>query len=403
MTQNRQIALTLALSFLALYVVAGCSPILETLPYDQTLGINEQQCRAGAYFLPRRLLSFQLAAPDDKNGGRNDLTFDPNAKDGLIAVADPRLPLCIDYLSAPTADDVVTIGRTPDGLLTKISANAQDKSLEIASAVIDAVRISVVGAARSNVALKSGNTALAAKFDMDPFDVPEAAAINNSLKDFGYCIFVEGYTFDPSRFNARSYCRNPRAAVFGISSRMPAIDREAALSESRRGVLYRPNLPYRVVVMRNLDPNGSGTWQPWQSYAVEMPNASPVFSIGVDRTYFTDRSTLLTFDYGVLKDVKLTKGSELNSIAEIPLRVAQAVTTIPTQVVQLRINRTNGEEALIAAQGQLLATYRDFQDQQKQLHDVTSALSAGQLDCIQRFPNDQIARENCLNQLGPNN
>jgi hypothetical protein len=145
------------------------------------------------------------------------------------------------------------------------------------------------------------------------------------------------------------------------------IDSDALLVESRRGVLYRPSLPHKVVVMRNLAPPKPGRWRQERIFPVDMPNAAPVFSVGVDRTYFTERNTTLTFDYGVLKDVQLVKGSELNSIAEIPLRVAQAITTIPAQIVQVRINRTNNEEALIAAQAKLIATLRDFRVQKKLL------------------------------------
>jgi hypothetical protein len=382
----------------ALGMLTGCSSMLETTPHELTAGIGDPRCRAGAYYLPRRLLVFQLGAPDD--AGRNTLSFSASTM-----VSDPRLPLCLDYLNAPTADDKLVIDRTADGLLKKIFANAEDKSLEIATAVIDVFRLgAVAGGARSATTQTDGTNFFAAKFEMDPFDVPEAAAINESLKDMGYCVYVDGYTFDPKHLTPEGYCRNPRAAIVAGAPRAPVIDIDAVMSESRRGVLYRPNMPQRVVVMRNLDPP-KARWRLQQTLAIEMPNAAPIFSIGVDRSFFTTRSTTLTFDSGVLKDVQLTKGSELNSAVEVPLRVAQAIVSIPTQIVQVRINRTNNEEALIAAQAKLLGTLRDFRNEQKLLtqaqKDLTAAGGARAFCLAQGLSDPSPEYSRCMAGLPP--
>ena len=62
---------------------------------------------------------------------------------------------------------------------------------------------------------------------------------------------------------------------------------------------------------------------------LEMPNAAPVFSVDVRRALFAHRETSLTFDHGILSDVTITKGSELDAVAVIPLRVAQFIVSIP--------------------------------------------------------------------------
>lgn len=383
MSKNRSPLLVLALAAVALGALTACSSMLETTPYEWSTPVSQQRCGAGAYYLPRRLLTFEVSAPDGTSG-RNELQ-----NISTVPASDRRLALCLDYLAAPTADDKLVIDRSADGLLNKIMANAEDKSLEIAQAAIDVFRHAAVATAapRSTSVLKFGSASpLAGKFEMDPFDVPESAAINNSLKDMGYCVFVDGFTFDPGRFSPETYCRNPLAAIAPGAPRTPPIDRETVMSESRRGVLYRPNLPHRVVVMRNINAPKPGRWRLQQTLAFDMPNVSPIFSVGVDRAFFTDRKTTLAFESGVLKDVQLTKGSELNSIVEVPLRVAQAITAIPAQIVQVRINRINNEEALINAQAKLLATMRDFRNEQKQLVDFQKNLTSdgrNRLQCLQ--------------------
>jgi hypothetical protein len=395
---RRLVALLCSAVFLPL---AACtSSMLETTEYDWSAGVGAQRCRSGTYYLPRRLLAFQVS--NVSGSGRNTLEFVPKLDADLIPVSDPRLPLCLDYLAAPTADDKIAIDRTPDGLLKSINANAVDRSKEIAIALIDVARLSAVaaGSARSRISSKIGDP-FVAKFKMDPFDVPEAAAINDALKDLGFCIYVEGYTFDPHVSSPEAYCRNPRRALRNSVPYTQPIDTEILMSEARRGVLYRPNLSHTVVVMRKLDPGGPGGWQPWQRQRVDMPNASPIFSVGVDRTYFTDRTTKLTFDFGVLKDVQIVKGSELNSIAELPLKIAQAVVSVPAQIVMVRINLTNNEEALIAAQGKLLETYRDFENERKLLAVVQQAPeNQGLLRCLAEANGDVTAVSKC-NQVVP--
>src|SRR5262245_25501178 len=101
----------LALSIIGLGALQACTRMLETTPHEMTAGIGDTRCRAGAYYLPRRLLVFELGA---EAAGRNELTV---VTTPVVSVSDPRLPLCLDYLAAPTADDKLVIDRTADGLL----------------------------------------------------------------------------------------------------------------------------------------------------------------------------------------------------------------------------------------------------------------------------------------------
>jgi hypothetical protein len=389
-----------ALAATAISVLTGCTSMLATTSYNWSAGVNDQQCGAGAYYLPRRLLSIKFGP---EANGRNRLLFNPTG-DGPISVGDPRLPLCLDYLSSPSADDRLLISRTSDGLLTKITANAEDKSLEIATKEIDLLRLSAVagGSSRANIISKVGDDSFAGSYQMDPFDIEEAAAINASIKDLGYCIYAEGHTFDPRRLTPEAYCRNPRSALAAKTPRFAAIDMEALRLESRRGVLYRPNQPHRIIVMQKLDPGGPGHWRRVEVYAVEMPNVAPVFSIGIDRSYFTDRTTILTFDAGILKDVQITKGSELNSMAEVPLRLAQAIVSIPAEIVQVRINRVKNEEALIDAQAKLLQTYRDFQQERDLLAQTQSQFQVNQKrqSCLAKGQPGEQKFEDCMNLQG---
>jgi len=324
-------------------------------------GVEDQACttNAGVYYLPRKLLVLRVKAATPGPGF--DLEFESNQ---LQSSADRSTPLCLDYLSAVTADDQLVVQRTSEGLLKNIYANAEDKSKDIAIAFIDAARLAAVegGArARRGIPFSGGYLAM---HEMDPFDPAAAAAINESMREFGYCVYVEGYTFDPRRLTPEAYCQRPLTVLLHLrelANRAPAGPPPALLqAEARRGVLYRPNQTHHAVVMYNRDPDRSKLWRMQRRLSVEMPNAAPVFSIAVDRTYFATRKTTLLFQDGVLKDVDVDKDSELNAIADVTLHLVQSIVAIPSQVVQLRINRVNNERAVINAQGQLLSTYREY-------------------------------------------
>jgi len=307
------------------------------------------------------------------------LDFDPTDSSGtsIFTVADPGLTFCLDYLSSPTADDMIAIQRTPDGLLQALSANADDKSLQIASALIDVARLGAVAAGGNrSLTINPGGTnaqPILVHFEMDPFDQAEAAAINQSLKDFGYCVYVRGWTFSP-QISPEAYCRNPRSALAYSPMYTKAPPPAVLVAAAQHGILYRANQIHEVVVMNKPDPKGPGRWRRIHSYAVEMPNVSPIFSVGVDRAFFAKRTTLLRFDSGVLKDVELTKGSELDAISQIPLQIVQAVVSVPTEIIQLRISNVDNERALIDAQAQLINSMRALQTAQQNAPPANTGL-----------------------------
>jgi hypothetical protein len=114
------------------------------------------------------------------------------------------------------------------------------------------------------------------------------------------------------------------------------------------------------------DPQHITPWVLDQAHVLEMPNAAPTFSVDVRRAFFADRQTVLSFDDGVLSDATITKSSELDALADIPLQAAQFIVSIPTQVLQLRINRTSNANEVIKANQQLLETYRQLTEKQEE-------------------------------------
>jgi hypothetical protein len=63
---------------------------------------------------------------------------------------------------------------------------------------------------------------------------------------------------------------------------------------------------------------------------------------------------------GVLTNVSIDKGSELESFSQIPLAVATAIVRLPTEIIQLRINDTTQQTTLANAEMTLITTLAEL-------------------------------------------
>jgi hypothetical protein len=344
---------------IALSMLAACTNVLETSALDPD-GPYGPTCRStlGAYYLPRGLLGLQARATADA------MTL--TVRSPVVMVADRTQPLCLDYLSLPTARDIIAVQRDPNGLLTSISSDVTDRTPEIARTLIATGENLFLAAARtSEFDVAQLNDSL--DVDFDPFNWEELIAVKKALRRFGYCIYVEGVTFpvvpgDPAQ--AITAGQNWCSAATPPRPHHPAFESFAALPVSpdvvARGVLYRPNMTHKIVILRKNDPGGREPWKLFQTRRVEMPNVSPLLLIGVERAMFANRKTTLRFNQGVLTDVAVDKGSELVGFVQIPLAVAKAVVDVPGRLVTLRITDTQNQTALLNAQSELIGAIAQY-------------------------------------------
>jgi hypothetical protein len=223
-----------------------------------------------------------------------------------------------------------------------------------------------IGAARAAPAASSQNIDTI-DLEFDPFVQPELLGAKRAMRRFGFCLYVEGHSFPMAGTDAYSMMA---AARKWCDAKDPPIyhdpaERFAALplppDVMQTGVLYRPTIGHKIVILQKEDPGGAEPWALFQSKRFDLPNVSPVLSIGVERATFTTRQTTLNFDHGVLTDVAVNKKSELAGFVTIPLAVAQAIADIPGQIITLRITDVNNKAALLNAQTQLIQAVSGYQ------------------------------------------
>ena len=342
------------------FLVTACTSVLETGRLSQTEGVA---CRssAGGYYLPKVLVRLSVSPTGTGRGFKLD-----HDTPTFQTVADRRhQPYCLDYLASPTSKDVIAVERGTNGLLLKVVSNAEDRSTEIALKLIDTAALFTKAGLRART-LESAGATETADLTFDPFDPYEMTEANRALRRFGFCVYIENHSFPDGPINPQKWCSDPDQERYVNPYNVMLATTPVTPEAVNNGILYRPNATHKLVIRRRGNPGSREPWALFMTKHMEMPNVSPIFSIGVKRALFATRNTELTFANGVLTNIKIDKTSELENFSRIPLALAQAIVRLPTEIVQLRIDDTtnatnlaNKEMALSAALAELSKTRAD--------------------------------------------
>jgi hypothetical protein len=328
--------------------------------------------KLGSYSLPRAHLRIQVGEVTGKKPGIVRLTSRSDMPVKVVRHPDPALAFCLDHIDSYTADDKIDVVKWPLAAATGESAeelaarkgpflgaltfNAKDQSVYIINSLVRSLFIFLSG--KSDFAprrsLIDTPTSILADLEFDPFNPNESASVNARLSKLGYCLLLEGYTFDMTRVSVDQYCNNPeRYGTAAPALVTKAYMRVAAEPVSPRlpGVHYRPRYPYRLLTLERVD--GTGQWNVSRMDTVELENMSPVMTLGVGRAVFAARSTYFLFDEGALLTACISKTSELEGFVKIPLEISRSIVELPAAIFSVRINQFEKAEELAKVQQQL--------------------------------------------------
>jgi hypothetical protein len=112
------------------------------------------------------------------------------------------------------------------------------------------------------------------------------------------------------------------------------------------GVFYRQELPYKVTVT---DPSGKAMTEK----VMYSPNNAPALFVRVDRSFFGNSKTALTFKDGLLTGYEGTTDGEIVGAAKIPADVLSAYFTAIGTMFQSKANNTQYEKTLLQNQEDL--------------------------------------------------
>ncbi|WFP61463.1 MULTISPECIES: hypothetical protein [unclassified Mesorhizobium] len=368
-------------------LVCGCGPTLVSGPVEEVSAGQggSAGCRypAGAYALPLDLLHVEIR----KTVGA-DRVFYAAQDITTRRTADPSRLYCLDFLGSALANDKLAISHATDTgndatsslLLTKIGSEFDDRSLKIANAVVDAAAQVAVRPRGAFGVPGDGNKIelVVGQFDFDPFNYEQIQKVNHALRSLDHCVFLDP-TNDP-------YVPAWQASLCSSAAYMPPKDPSyhglsvikadpPPLSDKLQGVLYRPLLTHKLVIMkRNHDPVGA-EWQLFQTKRVQMTNAAPAFLLQINRSLFVDRTMDIDFSNGVLQAVRIDKPSEAEALSGFVLRTMQVIVSIPVRALIVGKTDADNRKALIQAQAQMIATleaYDQAVEKEKQRRQANS-------------------------------
>ncbi len=377
--------------------LAGCAMVGSTQISEFR---SEVSCRedAGAYFLSKGVIRVRVTPPEGESREQPSGNLVLNAVE-VHAVPDRRHGYCLNFRTSPVHNERLTVRKTK-GILQEISSFAEDKTPEIANTLVETVFAGLSGDRSFRTRAVGGIFVQPFKADFDPFDEMETAVLNDSLNDLGFCLLLQeaDWVIDMGYFKVGEYCENPLGflAKYRGAKRTSSRSRENAILasqyyrraptispvDSSLGILYRPRLNYTLMVYVKSNINakyvspmheGEVRWNLRKQKAVPLENKSPILAIGVDRTFFATRKTVLKFNAGALVDVDIEKGSELAGFVKIPLTVADAIIKLPTAIFKVRIDNTKNRAELIETQTELIGLVNERGRLAKELAEAQQA------------------------------
>jgi hypothetical protein len=191
----------------------------------------------------------------------------------------------------------------------------------------------------------------------DPYNEADTALLNNSIKDYGFCLVMEDQIFHAGYSGVHDYCDAPMRHT-RVEKELDKVAHtkgpEPSVHDNRHGIFYRPRRTRTVYLFIKPDLRRPRGWKLRASQAVALENTSPMMFIGIDRTFFAKRETTAYFDDGALTDIEIKKKSELVGFVSIPLYIAQSIVALPAQIIQVKIDQTDNRAKLIRAKENLI-------------------------------------------------
>jgi len=207
--------------------------------------------------------------------------------------------------------------------------------------------------------------------DFDPANPAQAAANNFGLKDFGFCLLLNDGAVDLRDRDA--YCDDPMGYAASKAWNVRKSEKFQGYVSYSEGLLYRPRLNYTLYVFKKADRKGARGWHLDGQHVVSIANLAPMISVGVKRTLFADRNTVVEFDRGALVNIAINKKSELVNALDVPLSLVKRIGALPTNIVKVRIRQTDAMQQLAIKQRELLEAEISYNDSLKRLQDAKNS------------------------------
>lgn len=278
----------------------------------------------------------------------------------LPAVPDTAFRFVAEVPEDSFRDIDVTLTTTPEGFLSTGNATTTDRRGDIAVEVVkmfaNAAKIASGGSSGvlTKLEKRQGREGCNKAFTIDLYFDPVESLnqVNTNLIDLCFHMQVEV-----------------------SSSFSTAVKPEVTTSAAgpMNGLVYRRARPLLLKVMPTaggveLD----GVTAPSKTIVIQVPNGAPLDVVSYDTANFVTNSDKVSFVNGMLTSMESKRPSEALGLVMVPSNVLREVVSIPTELVQFRINHdtaltkeAQGQKALTDAERSLLEARRLLEQAQQ--------------------------------------
>jgi hypothetical protein len=303
----------------------GCTTVVtstQVLSQKDAIPAQSQFLKTSGYYsLPRG--KFRLSIQRSAKGGPctaelKETVYEP----------DPRYLFRLDYHRSITSADKFNVEVGENDLLKTVLVETDDRSVAIAQKLVEIAKES----AKASVAmsgmgvLDTGNTEDSELFSFDILLLPPETQSD--------VMFLE----DLNRVLKVKMCPQVQ-----IDPPFPSLTTEASINLTANGLFFRPLMPYdlRFVALTK-----EVLWRK----TVYLPNASPVLLLDLSRAFLVKKTTAIQFQNGFMTTLKGDTPSSLEAFMDIPLSIAKAAASLPAELIQLKLDLTQKDTAVLNAQ-----------------------------------------------------
>jgi hypothetical protein len=307
MKKNSFVWLILSLCLLATY---GCTDAIvqsSQKPYnihENVIGPNTL-----GYFLPKGVIRLSIK----ESTGALTLTIETKY------IPDPNHFYTLNYRPNAGYDDDINITLDANGMLSDINVTTTDKSVAIVGKLLEIAK----EVAKIPLALPIKGKAEAFPL-IDTIIDPDIFLDHDQTK-------IDKLITELSPYIDKIYLTPQDQGVAKIEEPSP-----------QNGIYYRPLLPYELTLIGK-KPSFDFT----KKEIIYLPNRSPILSLDVRRGPFIQKVSHLKFTNGILTEIHITKPSEVLAALDIPLSIVKAIISLPTDLIQFKIDYSSKQEALV--------------------------------------------------------
>lgn len=297
------------------------------------------------YYLPKTLLELEIKSIKSTAGALSN----PEITINTVDVPDQSQSYYYRYRRNIFSKDEVKVEFTDNHLLDKISSATESRAGVTFTKVGElAVELAKFGSIPSAAV---GEEEVIYKAIFDPMTANSITRVNSDLTghpEFG-------------SMNLRIYL-NPITNSANLSS-LTSASTFSPTANSNDGIKYRTSLPHELTVisLNSATPTSSRVFI---RTLVNLPG-DQIGNIQVRRTAFAKEIKEITFKNGYLKSVSVNNESEAEGFIDIPLDLVKKIISIPSEIVQFKIDTSSKNKELLEMQKQLLEAQKALEEAQE--------------------------------------